>query len=133
MDSTGALTEAVNTAGAALLKAQDAPTPNMADFSKTIKNFVDPHGDSEPSDSMPEQRRKREENRRNFHNNRHNRLNNPMPTQTLGPVRARPNHPRGASRWDMKYGDTLNPDGSLKNTTKSIRWFPTEWRIFDGW
>lgn len=114
LDSTGALTEAVNTAGAALLKAQDALTPNMADFSKTIKNFVDSYGDSESADSMSEQRRRREENRRNFHENRHNRANNPMPTQTLGPVRPRPNHPRGASRWDMKYGDTHNPDGTLK-------------------
>ena len=114
LDSTGALTEAVNTAGAALLKAQDVLTPNMADFSKTIKNFVDSYGDSESADSMSEQRRRREENRRNFHNNRHNRANNPMPTQTLGPVRPRPNHPRGASRWDMKYGDTHNPDGSIK-------------------
>jgi hypothetical protein len=32
----------------------------------------------------------------------------------LGPVSPRPSNSRRASRWDNKYGDTHNPDGSVK-------------------
>ena len=110
LESTGALTETLNSAASALLKAQDFITPNMTNFTEMLKNITDSYGDASSQDSMSEQRQRNQDSRNNPNSNRHNRTD----SNTLSPVRPRPNHPRGASRWDMRYGDTHNPDGSLK-------------------
>lgn len=111
LETTGALTETINSAASALLKAQDFITPNMQNFSEMLKNIVDGYGDSASQDSMSDRRRTNQENRNNFHSLRHNRPTDPQP---LGPVEPRPTRPRLASRWDLRYGDTHNPDGTLK-------------------